>query len=50
MAAKTYALNFDGYWQPPSVSVMLSDRGFTLETEIARFKAKLGVYLKELYL
>ena len=50
MTVKTYTLSFDGYWRPPNVSGLLLHRGFALESEGARFKAKLGVYLKELYL
>ena len=50
MAVKTCALNFNGYWRPPNVCGLPTDREFTLETEISRFKAKLGGYLKGLYL
>ena len=48
MAVKTYALNFDGDWRTPTISGFPPARGSTLETESARFKAKLSGYLKEL--
>jgi len=48
MAIKTYALNFVGYRRTPTISGLPPARGSLLETEIARFKAKLSSYLKEL--
>ena len=48
MTFKTSALNFDGYRRTPTISGPPPARGSTLETGIARFKAKLVGYLKEL--